>query len=194
MRTRMFQYLGRKGGAVVCCLVLAAVLHRASPVSAITQGDSTMSFQLSSTAFKQGAYIPKNHSGEGADRSPALQWANPPAGVKSFALICDDPDAPMGTWVHWVLFNIPASATGLPEGVPADKELKDGARQGMNDFKKIGYGGPMPPRGSDHRYFFKLYALDCTLTLSAGVKKADVLKAMETHILGQTELMGRYKR
>ncbi|HPO14918.1 MAG TPA: YbhB/YbcL family Raf kinase inhibitor-like protein [Candidatus Hydrogenedentes bacterium] len=194
MRTRSFRYFGRMGGTMLCCLALAWILHGVSPVAAITQGDSTMNFQISSTAFKQGEYIPKKHTGEGPDLSPALQWANPPAGVKSFALICDDPDAPVGTWVHWVIFNIPASAAGLPEGVPTNKELKDGARQGTNDFRKIGYGGPMPPRGSDHRYFFKLYALDLTLAMNSGVKKADVLKAMENHILGQAELMGRYKR
>lgn len=163
-------------------------------VSATTQGDPAMTFELSSTAFEQGQYIPKKHTGEGADLSPALQWINPPSGTKSFALICDDPDAPVGTWVHWVIFNIPGDTAGLPEGVPPEKELKGGARQGINDFRKIGYGGPMPPRGSDHRYFFKLYALDTVLILNPGVKKDDVVRAMGKHILGQAELMGRYKR
>lgn len=153
-----------------------------------------MNFQLSSTAFKQGGYIPGKHTGEGADLSPALQWVNPPAGTANFALICDDPDAPGGTWVHWVIYNIPGEATGLPEGVPPDGELKDASRQGVNDFRKTGYGGPMPPRGTDHRYFFKLYALDVPLVLKAGATKAELLKAMEKHTLGQAELMGRYKR
>lgn len=153
-----------------------------------------MEFQLTSTAFEQGAYIPRKYTGEGADISPPLQWANPPAGTKSFALICDDPDAPVGTWVHWVIYNIPAHTVKLPEAVPTEKELKDGSRQGINDFKRIGYGGPMPPRGSDHRYFFRLYALDIELVLKPEAGKSDLLEAMGNHILSQTELMGRYKR
>jgi len=153
-----------------------------------------MEFQLTSTAFEQGAYIPRKYTGEGADISPPLQWANPPAGTKSFALICDDPDAPVGTWVHWVIYNIPAHTVKLPEGIPDKKELKDGSRQGINDFKRIGYGGPMPPRGSDHRYFFRLYALDIDLVLKPEAVKSDLLEAMGNHILSQAELMGRYKR
>lgn len=153
-----------------------------------------MNFEVASTAFKAGGYIPRKHTGEGADLSPELHWVNPPAGTLSFALICDDPDAPVGTWVHWVIFNIPATASGLPEGVPTDKELKDKSLQGVNDFRKIGYGGPMPPRGSDHRYYFKLYALDIPLPLMAGATKADLLNAMDKHIVGQAELMGRYRR
>ena len=178
---------------VFCCL-LASIPCETLRANPLTEGDQDMPFQLSSTTFEEGKYIPRKHTGEGLDVSPPLQWTHPPAGTNSFALICDDPDAPVGTWVHWVIYNIPAHATGLPEGVPTEKELKDNTRQGINDFKKIGYGGPMPPRGSDHRYFFKLYALDISLVLSPGAKKSDLLKAMENHILGQAELMGRYKR
>jgi Raf kinase inhibitor-like YbhB/YbcL family protein len=106
----------------------------------------------------------------------------------------DDPDAPGGTWVHWVLFNLPAETRSLPEGVPEDPALKDGSRQGQNDFRRPGYGGPCPPRGPAHRYYFKLYALDSALNLPAGAKKPDVEKAMKGHVLAQAELMGRYGR
>lgn len=174
---------GLGAGMLIAWAIIGAIQHAA----AAKEGDQAMAFQLSSTAFKQGEYIPRKHSGEGSDVSPALKWANPPAGGKSFALICDDPDAPVGTWVHWVIYNIPATATELPEAVPTQKQLPDGTRQGVNDFRKMGYGGPMPPRGSDHRYFFKLYALDTVLTLEPGARKADLLKAMEKHVLGQTD-------
>lgn len=153
-----------------------------------------MPFQITSPAFQPGAYIPKKHSGESQDVSPALQWTEPPTGAKSFALICDDPDAPVGTWVHWVTWNIRPDARGLPEAVPAQKELPDGMRQGTNDFRKIGYGGPMPPRGSDHRYYFKLYALDTMIGLAPGATKKDLEKAMQGHIIAEAQLMGRYKR
>jgi Raf kinase inhibitor-like YbhB/YbcL family protein len=192
-RTSFRRFTGRSLAALFC-LAAALVLNGTPALSAGTQGEPAMSFQVTSPAFKQGEYIPKKYTGEGADVSPPLQWVNPPAETQSFALLCDDPDAPMGDWVHWVIFNMPAETRGLPEAVSTDKELKDKSRQGTNDFKRIGYGGPMPPRGSDHRYFFKLYALDAPLTLNAGAKKADLLKAMEKHLLGQAELMGRYRR
>ena len=130
-----------------------------------------MSMELSSTAFARGQPIPKQHTGDGRDSPPPLTWTEPPVGTKSFALICDDPDAPRGTWVHWVLFNLPADKHELDEGVRADATLASGARQGKNDFGKLGYGGPAPPRGKPHRYFFKLYALDTELTLQAGATK-----------------------
>lgn len=155
--------------------------------------DSTHKLVLTSTAFKEGDAIPKKYGCNGADISPALQWNGAPTETKSFALIVDDPDAPMGTWVHWVIFNIPAKATGLPEDVPAKESLPDGALQGKNDFRNYGYGGPCPPGGT-HRYFFKLYALDAMLQLKAGCTKAELLKAMTGHIVGEAQLMGRYSR
>lgn len=148
---------------------------------------------LESSAFKEGGMIPSRYTCDGANVSPALHWKNAPQGVRSFALIADDPDAPMGTWVHWVIYNIPDSVTALPEAVPPVTRLDNGALQGKNDFRKIGYGGPCPP-GGVHRYFFKLYALDAPLSLSAGATKAEVLRAMEGHILAQAQLMGRYQR
>jgi hypothetical protein len=116
-----------------------------------------------------------------------------PEGTRSFALIADDPDAPVGTWVHWVLYNIPSSARTLIESIPADAKLADGSINGKNSWGKPGYGGPCPPSGT-HRYFFKLYALDTVLNLGSGATKEQLLNAMQGHILGQAELMGKYKR
>ena len=153
-----------------------------------------MSIELTSTAFQPGATIPKPYTGDGKDVSPPLQWGDPPANTKSFALICDDPDAPGGTWVHWVLFNLPAEARELAEGVPPRESLENGARQGKNDFGKIGYGGPAPPRGKPHRYFFKLYALDEAVDLPPGATRAQLMDAMKGHILAQGQLVGNYGR
>jgi Raf kinase inhibitor-like YbhB/YbcL family protein len=151
-------------------------------------------FELSSTAFEPEATIPRDHTCDGDDRSPPLAWHDAPQGTASYALICDDPDAPAGTWVHWLIWNVPGDGQGLPEGVPADETLPDGARQGQNDFRRIGYGGPCPPRGRPHRYFFKLYALDTTLDLAPGANKKQLLTAMQDHVLAEAELMGRYGR
>jgi hypothetical protein len=148
---------------------------------------------VTSTAFRDGGPIPRNHTCDGEDVSPPLAWSGVPAGAKSLALICDDPDAPMGTWVHWVLYDLPPDCTSLPEGVPRKEKLKNGARQGRNDFRKIGYNGPCPPGGT-HRYFFKICALDAVLNLVPGLTKAELLKAMEGHLLAEGRLMGTYKR
>jgi Raf kinase inhibitor-like YbhB/YbcL family protein len=155
--------------------------------------DSTSGLVLASGAFKKGEAIPKQYGCKGADISPPLEWSNIPNNTKTLALIVDDPDAPMGTWVHWVIFNIPSTATGLPENVPPEESLPDGALQGKNDFRNYGYGGPCPPGGT-HRYFFKLYALDATLQLKGGCTKAELLKAMRGHVIGEAQLMGRYSR
>src|SRR3989304_2756237 len=127
-----------------------------------------MSIQLTSSAFTDGSPIPARHTCDGPDVSPMLKWSGAPAGTKSFALICDDPDAPAGTWVHWVIYGIPPDTTDLPEGVPPDETLPDGSRQGKNDFGRIGYGGPCPPPGKPHRYYFKIYALDTAPKPGAG--------------------------
>ncbi|NIM89975.1 MAG: YbhB/YbcL family Raf kinase inhibitor-like protein [Candidatus Aminicenantes bacterium] len=152
-----------------------------------------MEIKFSSPAFEEGGLIPEKHTCDGMDASPALSWDSGPEGTKTFALICDDPDAPMGTWVHWILFNIPAGVGELPESIPPERELESGAKQGMNDFHKIGYGGPCPPGGT-HRYFFKIYALDTEVDLEAGATKSDLLEAMEGHILAEGQLMGKYSR
>jgi Raf kinase inhibitor-like YbhB/YbcL family protein len=153
-----------------------------------------MTMTLSSSAFKTGAEIPRRHTCEGADLSPALAWDGAPAGTKSFALIADDPDAPVGTWVHWVVYDLPADTSKLPEGLPTTDTLSGGGKQGINDFRKTGYGGPCPPPGKPHRYFFKLYALDAPTNLKPRATKADVLRAIEGHVLAQAELMGTYER
>ena len=153
-----------------------------------------MSLQISSAAFSAGETIPKKFTCDGPDVSPQLKWNEPPAHTQSLALIMDDPDAPAGTWVHWVLHDLPANTRELPEGIAKQEQLSSGARQGRNDFGKIGYGGPCPPPGKPHRYFFKLYALDAKLNLKAGATKADVERAMKSHILAQAELIGKYGR
>ncbi len=153
-----------------------------------------MIFSISSSAFKPGGSIPPEFTADGRDVSPALSWENPPPGTQSFALICDDPDAPVGTWVHWVLWNIPVSARGLPQGAQAVKLLPDGSAQGRNDFGRIGYGGPSPPRGKPHRYFFRLYALGQKLALAAGASRKQLDAAMAGGILAAAELMGTYGR
>ena len=149
---------------------------------------------VTSSAFEQGERIPAKYTCDGSDNSPPLKWAGMPPGTKSFALICDDPDAPAGTWVHWVLFNLRATATELDEKVEPAGTLPDGTNQGTNSFTKIGYGGPCPPPGKPHRYFFRLYALDTDLALKPGATKQELLDAMEKHILAQGQIMGSYQR
>jgi Raf kinase inhibitor-like YbhB/YbcL family protein len=146
------------------------------------------------TAFQGGEIIPKKYTCDGADVSPALTWEGTPEGAQSLALITDDPDAPMATWTHWLLWNLPAKATLLPEDTPKTNLLDNGARQGTNDFKRIGYGGPCPPPGKPHRYFFKLYALDARLDLKPGAGKAELESAIKPHILAQAQWMGTYGR
>ncbi len=155
-----------------------------------------MTLILTSGAFKEGGTIPARHSCDGADTSPPLAWSGTPAGAVAFALIADDPDAPAGTWVHWVLFNLPGTLTSLPEAVPKTDQLRDfgAALQGRNDFRKVGYGGPCPPPGRPHRYFFKLYVLDAALPLKAGASKQEVERAMRGHVLAEATLMGTYAR
>ena len=153
-----------------------------------------MGFKISSASFPNGGDIPRKFTCDGADTSPQLSWSQPPAGVHSFTLIANDPDAPVGDWTHWVVFDLPASLTTLPEGVDKTGEILGGGRQGLNDFRKIGYGGPCPPPGKPHRYFFRIYGLDRTLGLKAGSSRKDVEAAMKGHILGQAEWMGKYQR
>ncbi len=153
-----------------------------------------MAFAVNSPAYSHGGEIPRKHSCEGPNVSPALSWGEPPAGAQSFALIMDDPDAPAKTWVHWVLFDLPATCRSLPEGLSKAPELKDGSRQGRNDFGRTGYEGPCPPHGPAHRYSLRLYALNAKLNLKPGSTKVDVEKAMKGHVLAQAELIGTFKR
>ncbi|MBW2436199.1 MAG: YbhB/YbcL family Raf kinase inhibitor-like protein [Deltaproteobacteria bacterium] len=152
-----------------------------------------MALVITSSAFSEGQAIPSLYTCDGPDVSPDLAWSGVPETAASLALICDDPDAPMGTWVHWVLFNIPADTDRLPAEIPSDGILENSACHGKNDFGKLGYGGPCPPGGT-HRYFFKLYALDTQLELDSGSTKAQLLEAMQGHILAEGQLMGTYSR
>jgi Raf kinase inhibitor-like YbhB/YbcL family protein len=153
-----------------------------------------MAFELTSSAFKSGDPIPRRYTCEGEDLSPPLHWSVPPAATKSLVIIADDPDAPVGTWVHWVIYDLPLDLRGLTEAVPPKDRLPNGALQGLNDFKRVGYGGPCPPPGKPHRYYFTLNALDVTLNLKPRASKAQVLDASKGHVLAEAQLMGRFGR
>ena len=160
-----------------------------------TEEETTIKqISISSDAFKTGTSLPVEYTCDGEDRSPALSWDTVPAGTQSIALIVDDPDAPGKTWVHWVIYNIPADSSGLPPSVPKNKTLDDGSLQGKNDFGRIGYNGPCPPPGNPHRYFFKVYALDTALSLKSGATKSQLEAAMSGHILAQGSMIGKYAR
>jgi Raf kinase inhibitor-like YbhB/YbcL family protein len=152
-----------------------------------------MDFYITSPEFREGQPIPLKFTCDGADISPPLAWKNAPAGTVSLTLIVNDPDAPIGDWVHWVLYNLPAEKNQLSEGVPAEKSLPDGSLQGRNSWHQVRYGGPCPPFGI-HHYHFNLYALNCKLKLESGAEKKEVLYAMQGHILAQTQLIGIYSR
>ena len=147
---------------------------------------------LISAAFAAGAVIPAEFCCSRI--SPPLSWSQVPEGTKSIAVLCDDPDAPAGDWVHWVLFNLPSDATELPKGMPTIPILPNGAIQGTTDYGRSGYDGPCPPPGRPHRYLFKVFALDTKLSLTPKARKSDLLKAMQGHILAQGELMGKFGR
>jgi Raf kinase inhibitor-like YbhB/YbcL family protein len=184
---------------VIQWIILAGILAACStsggtePSQMTSEEGVTMAIELTSPAFEDGEAIPVKYSCDGEDISPALSWKNLPAGTVSLALIVDDPDAPGGTWVHWVAYDIPPETAGFPEKIPATSELPSGGKQGNNSWKRVGYGGPCPPRGT-HRYFFKLYALDTVLGLDTGFTKGRLLRAMEGHVLDQGQLMGTFSR
>lgn len=191
---------GRKGGIgmmkkylrpiiFLTVVMLFWCLHH----EAFSAKEGERNMKMTSVAFTDGNMIPVKYTCDGQDMSPPLAWRDAPAGTKSFALICDDPDAPVGTWVHWVAFNIPPDVTNLDENVKAEKEFKNGMRQGKNSWPRIGYGGPCPPSGT-HRYYFKLYALDAILEIKPEATKEQVLQSMKGHVLAEAQLMGKYKR
>jgi Raf kinase inhibitor-like YbhB/YbcL family protein len=153
-----------------------------------------MSLSIEANAFGNGSEIPKKFTCDGNNVSPALNWKGVSRAARSLALIADDPDAPGGTWTHWLLWNLPVTLTSLQEGLSAREKFENGAVQGQNDFSRAGYGGPCPPPGKPHRYFFKLYELDATLALRPGSSRKELERAMKGHILSQTEWMGRYGR
>ncbi len=178
----------------VCELLdTSSAIQAAKKTQQDKKGGNTMEIKITSTAFAEGGMIPSKYTCDGEDISPPLQWDSVPEGTRSIALISDDPDAPVGTFVHWVIFGLPAETRELDENIPPAETLPNGAKQGITDFGRVGYGGPCPPSGT-HRYFFKIYALDAELQLGAGTGKRDLLKAMEGHILAQGQLIGKYKR
>ena len=183
----------RQTGWLLICAFLAACSPSGQNAAAPRE-PAGKPLKLASAAVEAGGTIPRQFTCEGSDISPALTWTEPPAGTRSFALIVDDPDAPAGVWVHWVIYDLPPSARQLPENIPEQAEFDSGARHGRNDFRRLGYGGPCPPPGPAHRYFFKLYALNATLGLKPGATKADLENAMKGHILAEAELMARYGR
>ena len=173
---------------VMCISILLLAGCQKQGITPAPQGGNEMSIQITSTLFGEGGTIPRLYTCDDQNISLPLAWTGVPTNTVSLALIMDDPDAPAGTWVHWVVFNLPASTTNLSQG------SNGGGIEGKNDFNKVGYGGPCPPRGSNHRYFIKIYALDTQLSLKAGVSKAQVESAMKGHILAQGQMMGRYGR
>lgn len=189
----------KHSGLVGLALVLSSC--GGDDAGVMTPGEEApMTIRLESPAFEAGGTIPRKYTCDGEDLSPPLAWSGVPEAARSLVLICDDPDAPRGTWTHWVLYDLPAEVTGLPEGLPIEGTVpipaggaEQVARQGRNDFRKLGYGGPCPPSGS-HRYFFRLYALDTTTGPEPGATRQEVLKALAGHVLAQGELMGRYAR
>jgi Raf kinase inhibitor-like YbhB/YbcL family protein len=173
-----------------------------SPIMTLTQAQvlvtmvpDNIKFEISSPAFTSSNPIPVEYTCDGNNMSPPLAWRGTPEEIKTFALIVDDPDSPGGTWVHWVLYNIPANRTDLPEGISVGETIEGVGVQGKSSFKEIKYGGPCPPLGSGiHHYHFKLYALDTRLFLPPAASKSDVQKAMQNHILNQAEIIGTYQR
>lgn len=189
-RTRLMRWVWAVilGIILVCISVVAAY----NGILADGKDNIVMSMSITSPSFVQGSEIPVRHTCDGLNTSPSITWAGVPPGTKSLALIADDPDAPQMTWVHWVLYNIPATASGLPED-GSGKNLPAGTLQGTNDWHRTSYGGPCPPTGK-HRYYFKLFALDCALPDLKNPTKAALEKAMHGHVLEQASLMGVYQR
>jgi Raf kinase inhibitor-like YbhB/YbcL family protein len=192
MRLRFVYYLFFP----ILVIMMAACAPGATAATSETPlTEATMSLELTSDAFANGQSIPAKYACTGKNISPALAWNEPPAGTQSFALIVDDPDAPMGNWVHWVLFNIPADVRSLQEDLPVTGKNVDpnAIYVGKNSSSRTSYDGPCPPSGT-HRYYFKLYALDTAISLLPGATKEQVLKEMEGHILAQGELMGTFSK
>lgn len=179
---------------VVLAVILVLLFYSWRGLGGVPQsgGEGVVEFTLKSV-FANNSTIPRKYTCDGDDLSPPLSWEGQPEGTVSYVLIVDDPDAPAGVFTHWVLYNVPGNLTSLPEGIPRGKETAYGY-QGRNDFGDYGYGGPCPPKGRPHRYFFKLYALNTTLDLPPGARKSDVERAMKNHVIGETQLVGLYGR
>jgi len=183
---RPVRYLILLAGVIIFC--------SCQPAQSEIAKEAEMSISLSSAAFTEAGMIPQKYTCDGENISPPLNWTEISQNAKSLVLIVDDPDAPAGIFVHWVLYNVDASLRGLPEDVAKSASVSGIGLQGVNDFRRSGYDGPCPPKGSPHRYYFKLYALDTMLSLKAGASKSEVENAMQGHILAQGQLMGKYSR
>jgi hypothetical protein len=183
--------LMRRADIIVLVIVVASSMAHSQTERPTS---SRMKFQSTSSAFASGSAIPREYSCEAADQSPNLQWSEAPAETVTFALIMDDPDAPSGDWVHWVVWNIPATSHGIAENFPRQEQLTDGTRQGRNSFGKVGYNGPCPPPGKTHRYFFHVYAVATKLYLPPGASRAELDSALKGHVLAEAEYMGTYRR
>lgn len=155
---------------------------------------SPSTFSISSPAFDNGGMIPEKYTCDGANLSPELRWTALPQNTQSLALVVEDPDAPMGTFIHWVIYNIAPNLNGLPSGVSEGPQVAGVGTQGVNSFRRVGYGGPCPPKGPAHRYYFKLYALDLAPNLESRLNADDLQRTIKGHILAQAEWMGRYQR
>jgi Raf kinase inhibitor-like YbhB/YbcL family protein len=174
-------------------LLLGCSEHVQQPQPVVTTANESASIHLTSAAFADGQAVPDKFTCHGQDISPPLQWSGAPPQTKSIALTCEDPDAPSGTFTHWVIFDVPATASSLSENVSKTTALPDGTQQGKNSFGNIGYNGPCPPGGKTHHYIFKIYALDTPLTLDSGPAKEDLINAINGHILAQGQLTGTYE-
>ena len=188
MQTRPFAI------TILFSLALAGCSTGPRPLPPAQQSpDQKSEIQVTSVAFQQGQPIPRQYTCAGVNISPPLEWSGLPKTARTIAIVVNDPDAPGGSWIHWVLYNVPADNIGFVENVPVSETLKAGGFQGKNDFGKIGYGGPCPPSGT-HRYFFKLYAVDAELPLKADATWPELEKALDDHVVGQGQLMGTYQR
>lgn len=183
-------WVGVLGMSALCVLVLASF----NGTLAVAAPGAPGHFRLSSEAFHTGGFIPVKFTCSGDNISPALAWTDPPSGTKSLVLIVADPDAPGGTWVHWVVYNLPSTVQRLPQGVPKSNQIEGGGRQGTSSFREVGYGGPCPPPGKAHHYHFQLYALNARLSVPDGATRQQVNEAMKGHILAKAELVGLYRR
>jgi len=174
--------------------IIMVLLALVAPAAVRGQKAASSKIELKTTSFTAGGFIPKRFTCEAADVSPALAWTDPPLGTQSFAIIEDDPDAPSGTFVHWVVYDLPAAYRKLQEGLSGNDPMPGGGRQGTNDFSRTGYSGPCPPPGRPHRYFIRLYAVDAILNLRPAATRKELDAAMQGHILARAELMGRFQR
>jgi hypothetical protein len=187
-----FNFKRKLSLALAICLAAAGILMATGSV--LQPPETHRQMEISSSAFKNGQPIPSLYTCDDKNISPPLAWNGAPRNAASLVLIVDDPDAPAGVWTHWVVFDLPADSSGLPESASKTEPVAGNAKQGVNDFKKVGYSGPCPPAGKQHRYFFKIYALDITLGLQPGASRKAVEAAMTKHILAQGQFMGTYQR